>query len=118
MNEAVEPDPGSVWERRVALTEANGRRVNEAIERGHRSREEAPFVCECGRVGCSSVLVVALDAYEEVRAHFDRFLVVPGHELGPIEEVVERLGDVVVVRKKGAGVKIAAQTDPRDGADR
>ncbi len=114
MNDVPETD---AWERRVALTEANGRRVNEAIERGHREDDHAAFVCECGLIGCSTVLSVTLADYERVRSHFDQFLVSPGHEIGEIEEVVVTEEGYVVVRKTGEGADVAAETDPRDGGD-
>ena len=42
------------WARRVAKQEINGRRVNEAIERGRLGEsDEGSFVCECGRIGCN-----------------------------------------------------------------
>ena len=114
MDDAVEePDAEAMWERRVALTEANGRRVNEAIERGHRGRETAAFVCECGRIGCSTVVSVALDDYEAVRAHFNTFLVAPGHEIGEVEEIVSKHDGYVIVRKTGEGADVAADTDTR-----
>jgi hypothetical protein len=103
------------WARRVAKQEINGRRVNEAIERG-RLEESGPasFVCECGRIGCNVTLTLSLDEYEAVRTNFDRFVVVPGHELPPVDMVVERhAGYVVVIKAEGEAREMAAETDPR-----
>ena len=102
-----------VWQRRMALAEANGRRINEAIERGRRERGSAAFVCECGRIGCSTTIGLTLDEYEHVRSDFDRFVLATGHETPDIEDVVERHAGYVVVRKRGAGAEIALDTDPR-----
>lgn len=99
---------------RAAATEANGRRVNEAIERGTGAAGAAVFVCECGNFGCSATVELTITAYEKVRSRFDRFLVVPGHELPDIERVVERHEDYLVVTKQdGQAVMIAAVTDDR-----
>jgi hypothetical protein len=110
------PDKDDVWTRRIALTESNGRRVNEAIQRGRRERGHAVFVCECGRIGCSTTLRLTLDEYEKVRTSFDRFLLTDGHETLEIEDVVERHAEYIVVRKRGPGAEVAEVTDPRGDA--
>jgi hypothetical protein len=99
---------------RAAAAEVNGRQVNEAIERGTNAAGAAVFVCECGNLGCNATVELTIVDYEQVRSGFDRFLVVPGHELPDIERVVERHGDYVVVAKRdGQAVAIAAVTDER-----
>lgn len=94
------------------LLEINGRRVNEAIERG--AREGAvKFVCECGHLGCNALVEMSTAEYERVRSGFDRFFLVPGHEIDGVDEVLERRGNHLVVAKIGAGSRMAAVTDPR-----
>jgi hypothetical protein len=108
--------PGNT-DRRVkqaAAAEVNGRRVNEAIERGTNAAGAAVFVCECGNLGCNATVELTIPVYERVRSGFDRFLVVPGHELPDIERVAERHEDYLVVTKvDGQAVLIAAVTDER-----
>jgi hypothetical protein len=100
---------------RAAAAEINGRRVNEAIERGTRRTGSAVFVCECGNLGCSETVELEIAAYEEVRSGFERFLVVPGHEIEAIEDVVERHDDYLVVAKRdGTAEAMAYATDDRD----
>lgn len=99
---------------RAAAAEVNGRQVNEAIERGTKAAGTAVFVCECGNLGCNSTVELTIAAYEGVRSGFERFLVVPGHELEDIEDVVERHADYLVVAKRdGQAVALAAVTDDR-----
>lgn len=105
----VSPD----WVRRVGLREINRRRVNEAIERGRRTDGPATFVCECGRADCNVTLSIPLDDYEAVRTSFDRFLLEPGHELAPVDSVVEEHDGYVVIAKRGEAAEIAKETDPR-----
>jgi hypothetical protein len=106
------PDPA--WERRVACAEINRRRVNEAIERGRGAGDDAQaFLCECGRVGCGTTLSLSIAAYEDVRTSFERFLVVPGHEVQIVDEVVERHDSHNVVAKQGVGRGLARETDTR-----
>jgi hypothetical protein len=95
------------------LTEANRRRVNEAIERGHDARSVVSFVCECGRIGCTDTVALAHDHYEGVRTSFERFLVAPGHELPDVEDVVERHEHHRVVAKTGVGAEVAEETERR-----
>ncbi|HET7119775.1 MAG TPA: hypothetical protein VFI17_00835 [Solirubrobacterales bacterium] len=99
---------------RAVHAEINGRRVNEAIERGDSDGGTAVFVCECGYVGCNTTVQLSIAEYEAVRTDFDRFLVVPGHEIDEIEQVVERHPDHLVVVKREPDAKTAAHaTDER-----
>jgi hypothetical protein len=101
---------------RAAAAEVNGRQVNEAIERGTRAAGAAVFVCECGELGCTETVELTISEYEGVRSGFERFLVVPGHEIEEIEDVVERHdGYLVVAKRDDTAVVIAAATDDRDG---
>ncbi len=110
MREGEERGPAE----RAAAAEVNGRRVNEAIERGTRRTGSAVFVCECGHLGCSETVELAIDAYEEVRSGFERFLVVPGHEIEAIEDVVEcHAGYLVVAKRDGEAAAMAYATDDR-----
>ena len=112
---ADDTDPAP--ERRIACAEINRRRVNEAIEQGRRTGDRQVFICECGRVGCNTTLSLGLDEYEAVRTGFERFLVIPGHEIEPVDEVVERHSEYAVVAKVGAAREIARETDDRLDAD-
>jgi hypothetical protein len=100
---------------RAAAAEINGRRVNEAIERGAQGTGTAVFVCECGNLGCSATVELAIDDYEDVRSGFERFLVLPGHEIEQIEDVVERHDSYLVVAKRDdQAAAMAYATDDRD----
>ncbi|HEX3362998.1 MAG TPA: hypothetical protein VHS74_18540 [Solirubrobacterales bacterium] len=100
---------------RAASAEVNGRRVNEAIERGTAAAQDAVFVCECGNLGCTDTVELTIAEYEMVRSSFDRFLVIPGHEIESVEDVVERHdGYLVVVKRDSQAVVVAALTDDRD----
>ena len=97
----------------IARNETVARSVNEAIEAGRVTRDgPIAFVCECGQLGCNAVVELSLGAYETVRAHPRRFLLVAGHE-AHFEEVVAGGGDYEVVVKHGAAGRIAEKTDPR-----
>lgn len=100
---------------RAAAAEINGRRVNEAIERGAQGTGTAVFVCECGKLGCSETVELAISEYEDVRSGFERFLVVPGHQIEEIEDVVERHDRYLVVAKRDdLAAAMAYATDDRD----
>lgn len=113
-NESTRDSGSERWRRCAAVAEINGRRVNEAIERGNGGGSGAVFVCECGHLGCSSTLELSIDAYESVRSRFDRFLLVPGHEIDRVDRVVERHpSHVVVVKRDGEARAMASATDER-----
>jgi hypothetical protein len=99
----------------VAGNEAMHRRVNEAIERGRWPGEEeaTSFRCECARRGCSLLIELTHDQYEEVRANPRRFIVTPGHEDDTVEDVVEICPAYLVVEKRGQAGRLADVTDPR-----
>jgi hypothetical protein len=102
--------------RRAAAMEINRRRVNEAIERGEQGAGAAIFVCECGYVGCNERVELSIPEYEAVRSDFDRFLIVPGHEIEEVDEVVERRPSYyVVVKREGEPREMASASDPRTG---
>jgi hypothetical protein len=91
---------------RLARNEAFLREVNERIhEVGERFQvmpddELLDFRCECGRPECEDSVPMTSREYEHVRADVDRFAVVPGHEDGEIERVVEQNGRYVIVDKR------------------
>jgi hypothetical protein len=97
------------WKRRITKAEINGRRVNEAIERGEEDAQSAVFVCECGHIGCNSTLELGIAEYEGVRSNFDRFLVIPGHEILEVDSVVERHSGYLVVVKPEEGARESAR---------
>lgn len=97
------------FQRRAAAAEINGRRINEAIEPRGRGDAAAVFVCECGYLGCSETVKIEVAEYEAVRTSFDRFLVVPGHEIEEVDRVVERHGNYLVVVKRAPEAREMAQ---------
>jgi hypothetical protein len=100
--------------RRAAALEVNGRRVNEAIERGERGDGHAVFVCECGYLGCNETVELSTSDYEAVRSDFDRFLIVPGHEIDDVDQVVERYRDYfVVIKRQPEAREMASASDER-----
>lgn len=99
---------------RIARNESRRREVNEAIEDGRSERSGAVgFVCECGQLGCTTIIELDLDGYETVRAHARRFIVAEGHEQPAAEVVVERGDGHLVVQKRGDAGRVAEAHDPR-----
>ena len=119
MSSVHPPEEDFPRQRGLVLAEVNGRRVNEAIERGHGTGGDATFICECGRVGCTEKLRLTIEEYEGVRSGFDRFLVAPGHVVEGVETVAEEHDDYLVTVKYGMAADVAEATDPRgDELDR
>jgi len=102
-----------LWEQRAARNEALFREVNERVALlAPEAEVEVGFVCECSDEACIERLRVARAAYEAVRAHPRRFLVVPGHETA-VERVVEHHAGYLVVEKHGSAGEIAERHHPR-----
>jgi hypothetical protein len=103
---------------RLATNEARFREINERVERDleplvDTEDEQLPFVCECGRTSCTDGIGLTVAEYESVRRDAIRFVVVPGHEIEDVEDVVDRTDRYVVVRKHPETWEIVQQSDPR-----
>lgn len=98
---------------RVGFNEATFRTINEGIERGPDESRQKGYLCECARLGCTTVLELTRAEYEHVRAHPRRFFVVPGHDEPAAEVVVEQHGHYDVVEKQGDAGDVARELDPR-----
>src|SRR5512146_2248364 len=108
---------------RLAKNEALYREVNERIaEVGERLQvlpedELLHFHCECGRPECETSIPMTPAEYEHVRSDNDRFVVIPGHENGNVERVVEQTDRYLVVDKlPDAEPYVGADGKPDSGA--
>jgi hypothetical protein len=103
---------------RLAMNEARFREINERVERDLEplldSQDELlPFVCECGRPRCTEAISLSVAEYESVRRDATRFVVVAGHEIEDVEDVVERADRYIVVKKHPETWGIVEQSDTR-----
>ena len=103
--------------RRIADNESRFRDINERLEKDLRrlpvDGEPVEFVCECGMLECSESVRLTIDEYEHVRSESSTFAVLPGHEIGDVEDVVARSDRYLVVRKGPESQPIVEATDPR-----
>ena len=104
-------------EERIGRNEALFRELNEQVDAlndaGPRA-ESIPAVCECGSGSCAEVVWIARTDYEAVRAHSERFLIKPGHQIEDVEDVIdERISFTIVAKKPGDPRRLAEETDPR-----
>jgi predicted ThiF/HesA family dinucleotide-utilizing enzyme len=103
---------------RVAMNEATFRKVNEGMEVGQDPSGLLTFVCECGRLGCTTLIQLTRGEYESIRENPRRFAIVDGHEILEAEEIVERHDRYLVVEKAGdPEADIVEHTDPRRPLD-
>ena len=72
------------------------------------------FICECSDTTCAESLEMTAAEYERVRTDGAQFVVVPGHQLPAIEQVVADTGRFLVVETVGAAAAIARDSDPRN----
>lgn len=96
---------------RAGRREANLRLINERIAENApdvtRTEDELVLLCECAQETCNSTLEVESVLFDRVRESSRRFLVVDGHVLYDVEEVVERGPDWMLVEKRGAAARAA-----------
>ena len=100
----------------LARNEALFREVNERVQEVSEDRATltTDFVCECGDATCTQTIALRDEEYEHVRADPRLFVIVPGHEVPDVEEVVAENERFYVVRKHPAESVIAEETDPRN----
>jgi hypothetical protein len=110
-------DEGEDRAARAARNQTLFREVNERLEglaeTFQHLTETSSFACECADLGCIAMMDLRLSEYEAVRAHPNRFAVLPGHVDPEVEDVVADHGRYVIVSKLGVGAEIAKKTYPR-----
>jgi hypothetical protein len=104
--------------RRVAENEALFREVNERIRDLNdvfgALTGDFTVVCECGDGSCVEQLRIEPREYERVRGDPAQFIVVRGHEILDLEDVLQTGPGYAVVRKKaGAPERLAEEAEPR-----
>jgi hypothetical protein len=95
---------------RMARNELAFRRANESLRPVFEDApgdEAYPFLCECGDRRCTEVVHVTLATYASIRAHPQRFLILPGHKQLDSERIVEARDGFEVVEKSGVAGEIA-----------
>jgi hypothetical protein len=101
------------WIVRKAKNEALFREINERLQGLNTDYGTNEWLCECADIECVSPIAMTDEAYEGVRAHGARFVLLSGHELSRIEHVVETHDGYVVVEKTGISGELAALRNPR-----
>ena len=99
-----------------AEVQAFYRDVNEriaAVSRGFDTRAAIEILCECGTAGCTERVLLAMDAYEEIRSAATHFALLDGHQNPAVEDVVRRGDGYLVVANYGPAATTARRTDPR-----
>ena len=104
--------------RKIGENEALYRSINEKIEDLNETfgmvAETMAVVCECGQLECIEQIELDIPTYERVRSDPTQFVVLPGHEIPDVEEVIEQSNGFYVIRKDPGGpAELAKKTDPR-----
>lgn len=106
-------------EERIARNEALFREVNERIEQVHADAGELgsgdtfAVLCECGDQNCVEEVQLTALEYEQTRADPRQFVIVPGHSVPDVEEIVGGGEGFEVVRKHVEEAEIVERSDPR-----
>jgi hypothetical protein len=87
--------------RRLKHNEAVFRNVNDEIDEmgAGGSRSTLALVCECADPSCKATLRLSHAEYERIRSEPKHYILVPGHDVPEIEDVVEQSLDHIVVEK-------------------
>jgi hypothetical protein len=100
---------------RITLIEAAFRVANDRMAAWEETPGEQPqlFFCECSDLECRDKVPLMRGEYDEIRRSSERFVVVPGHEVDDVEEVVDDRGTHNVILKPAAVWHLTRGTDPR-----
>ena len=83
---------------------ATADRVSELIE----------LFCECGQQApCEERVNVTAATYERVRSDPTTFILLPGHGIATVEDVIEAGDGFLIARNIGRAAEIARKADPR-----
>lgn len=70
------------------------------------------FKCECSDEHCTVRIPLLLSVYENIHADRSAFIIVPGHQVESIEEVIMKTADYNVVKKN------KTVSEPTDGLNK
>jgi 5-bromo-4-chloroindolyl phosphate hydrolysis protein len=109
----VDSDSSDEREIRAARNQALFRAVNEKLTELNEAFVSATdtfvIACECADTTCVQTVDIAPDAYAQVRAHPRRFVVLRGHVLVDVENVVAEADKYVIVEKIAAAGRVAEE---------
>ena len=105
-------------ERKIGENEALYRTVNERIEGLNQVfgtlTNTMTVVCECGDGACAEQIEIDVADYDRIRSNSTFFIIVPGHEIADVEDVVEERETFHVVQKHaGDPADFAQEQDER-----
>jgi hypothetical protein len=100
--------------RRIGENEILFRHVNEQMrsldEKLGTLDEAYDFLCECGNTECAERIAMTIAEYERIHSDPAQFVIVDGHEIPSVEDVVERRDAYTVIRKRAGGpAELAAE---------
>jgi hypothetical protein len=94
----------------VAQRQARRRAFNTQLDR--MGGEPPLYRCECGLIGCDTVLRMERFEYASLREDARHFAVLTGHVIPEAEQVVARHGAWVTVEKPSAPPTVVTRFDP------
>ena len=106
----------SLDERRMAANEVIFRQHNERVSDGfeklqnmaeehdqdpseYEDDSNLQFYCECSDENCFGRVSLSPSVYREKHKNRSRFTIIPGHEVGDIERIVEKHNEYFVIEK-------------------
>ncbi len=110
------------WHDQAVAYELRSRDRNEWIERANDEfGDDNPadsYVCECSFPGCTSLLELTRDEYEQIRTVGTHFAIALDHENPEIDRLISENARFAVVEKFLAdGRRMSLQSDPRRDHD-
>jgi hypothetical protein len=119
----------AVLERRRAENEIVFRRFNESVfsrlnELDKVAQEEGVetvaidehkpllFYCECSDENCKKRIKISPDAYARIHKNRDTFIIVSGHEVTSVEDVIDKNRAYYVVKKHKKLMQLARELHP------
>jgi hypothetical protein len=97
-------------ELRAAQNQMLFRSINDQIkELGDGATPELEFACECADESCSDKIRLSAIQFLGIESEQNRFIVLRGHEIPEVEDVVAERASFLIVSKRGAGAEFVKQ---------
>lgn len=88
-----------------------GRRTNQEHLIPH-DDTQLYFYCECADENCQERIRIKPSVYTRIHANRKRFVIVPGHQVAQVEQVVEKASGFMIVEKLKTPPASAAALNP------
>ena len=84
-------------------------RIKELAVESSGSGQESEFACECADAACIEKIPLSALQFLAIESEENQFMVLRGHEMAEVEDVIAERDDFLIVSKRGAGAEFVKE---------